>query len=113
MSLEIDGTWKAGVWATTVWANGVWREGATVVAEVPRGGTSKRDKQVKKVRKREEEFYLPYRPPPFSAPKPVPIHIVYDDPGLKADAKAEIEVVYRRRKRRKQIAAIMSILLDE
>jgi hypothetical protein len=35
MSLEVDGTWKAGVWESTVWADGVWAEGITTPVEPP------------------------------------------------------------------------------
>jgi hypothetical protein len=40
MSLEVDGTWKAGVWAATAWADGVWREGEQEEPEIVGGGAA-------------------------------------------------------------------------
>ena len=58
------------------------------------------------------EVELPYKPPPVTNPV-TPMHIVYDDPVLRVDAKLEVEYVYRRKKRRKQIAVFMSAILED
>jgi hypothetical protein len=59
-----------------------------------------------------QEVELPYKPPPFSTPVQK-MHIVYDEPVLKADAKLEVERAYKKRKRIKDIQAIMKAILDD
>jgi hypothetical protein len=58
------------------------------------------------------ELELPYKPPPFSTPVQK-MHIAYKDPVLEVDARLEVERAYKRKKRLKDIKAIMKVILDD